>query len=186
MIASSLDADLDVFARKQRLQLLLQRGDRRLDDEVVLRARRSPQTIRLIVPGALPSIRISRGCTTVASATAGLVTAMRVMSKSVVSTVDRPAVSDDPLASCLPQLLPSAGCAPGGEPTAGVRAAPGSRAAARERRGQRGLCCAASEASSMTLVSSTDNSSVRLRRRGWLRRCRLGCRRRRSGRRLRR
>ncbi len=44
-------------------------------------------------PGALPSIRISRGCTTTASATAGLVIAMRVMSNSVVSTVERPAVS---------------------------------------------------------------------------------------------
>ena len=39
--------------------------------------------IRLTVPGALPSIRISRGCTTTASAIAGFVTAMRVMSKSV-------------------------------------------------------------------------------------------------------
>ena len=45
------------------------------------------------MPGALPSIRISRGCTTTASAIAGLVTAMRVTSKSVVSTVERPAVS---------------------------------------------------------------------------------------------
>ena len=53
-----------------------------------------PHTIRLIVPGALPSMRISRGCTTTASATAGLVTAMRVTSKSVVRTVERPAVSD--------------------------------------------------------------------------------------------
>ena len=48
--------------------------------------------IRLIVPGALPSIRISRGWTTVASAIAGLVIAMRVTSKSVVRTVERPAV----------------------------------------------------------------------------------------------
>ncbi len=52
-----------------------------------------PQTIRLTVPGALPSIRISRGCTTTASAMAGLVTAMRVTSKSVEMTVERPAVS---------------------------------------------------------------------------------------------
>ena len=49
--------------------------------------------IRLIVPGALPSISTSRGCTTTASAIAGFVTAMRVMSNSVASTVDRPAVS---------------------------------------------------------------------------------------------
>ena len=45
------------------------------------------------MPGALPSIRISRGCTTTASATSGLVMAMRVTSKSVVTTVERPAVS---------------------------------------------------------------------------------------------
>ena len=48
--------------------------------------------IRLMVPGALPSISTSRGWTTSASAMAGLVTAIRVMSKSVVSTVDRPVV----------------------------------------------------------------------------------------------
>ncbi len=54
--------------------------------------RSAPQMIRLIVPGALPSISTSRGCTTSASAMAGLVTAIRVMSKSVVSTVDRPVV----------------------------------------------------------------------------------------------
>ena len=46
-------ADLDVFAGEQRLQLLLQRRDRLLDDQVVLRAARLPQTIRLIVPGRL-------------------------------------------------------------------------------------------------------------------------------------
>ena len=52
-----------------------------------------PQTIRLTVPGALPSIRISRGATTTASAIAGFVMAMRVTSKSVPTTVERPAVS---------------------------------------------------------------------------------------------
>src|SRR5687767_2351016 len=57
-------------------------------------SRRSPpQTMRLIVPGALPSIRISRGRTTTASAMVGLVMAIRETSNSVVSTVDRPAVS---------------------------------------------------------------------------------------------
>ena len=45
------------------------------------------------MPGALPSIRTSRGWTTVASAIAGLVIAIRVMSKSVGKTVERPAVS---------------------------------------------------------------------------------------------
>ena len=49
--------------------------------------------IRLIVPGLLPSMRISRGRTTIASATAGLVTAMRVTSKSGLMMVDRPAVT---------------------------------------------------------------------------------------------
>ena len=48
--------------------------------------------IRLIVPEDLPSMSTSRGATTVASATAGFVTAMRVMSKSVCRTVERPAV----------------------------------------------------------------------------------------------
>ena len=48
--------------------------------------------IRLTVPGALPSTRISRGWTTTASAIAGFVMAMRVMSKSVDITVERPAV----------------------------------------------------------------------------------------------
>ena len=63
------------------MQLLLERGDRLLDDDVVLQTRSlPPQTIRLMVPGALPSMRISRGWTTVASATAGLVTAIRVTS----------------------------------------------------------------------------------------------------------
>src|SRR5262245_31740993 len=41
----------------------------------------------------------SRGCTTTASAMDGSVIAMRVMSKSVCSTVDRPAVSDTRLTS---------------------------------------------------------------------------------------
>ena len=54
--------------------------------------RPAPQMMRLTVPAALPSIRTSRGCTTTASATAGFVTAMRVMSKSVARTVERPAV----------------------------------------------------------------------------------------------
>ncbi len=45
------------------------------------------------MPGDLPSTRISRCWTTTASATAGLVTAMRMISKSVRNTVDRPAVS---------------------------------------------------------------------------------------------
>src|SRR4029453_8256767 len=40
-----------------------------------------------------PSTRISRDCTTTASATAGLVMAIRTTSKSTGSTVDRPAVS---------------------------------------------------------------------------------------------
>src|SRR5262245_44700703 len=44
------------------------------------------------VPAALPSIRTSRGSTTTASAMAGLVRAMRVTSKSVVNTVERPTV----------------------------------------------------------------------------------------------
>src|SRR5205807_326871 len=52
-----------------------------------------PQTINEIVPGALPSINTSCGCTTTASATTGFVTAIRVMAKSVDRTVDRPAVS---------------------------------------------------------------------------------------------
>ena len=55
--------------------------------------RPAPQMIRLTVPALLPSISTSRGWTTTASATAGLVTAMRVMSKSVASTVERPAAS---------------------------------------------------------------------------------------------
>src|SRR5438552_13925361 len=53
----------------------------------------APQTMRLTVPAPLPSINTSRGWTTVASATAGFVTAIRLMSKSVVNTVERPAVS---------------------------------------------------------------------------------------------
>ena len=68
---------------KQPVQLLLERGDRLLDDDVVLQTLLSPHRIRLIVPAALPSMRISRGRTTVASAISGLVTAMRVTSKSV-------------------------------------------------------------------------------------------------------
>ena len=40
----------------------------------------------------MPSISTSRGWTTTASATAGFVTAMRVMSNGVLSTVERPAV----------------------------------------------------------------------------------------------
>src|SRR6266508_3971480 len=58
--------------------------------------------IRLTVPAALPSISTSRGWTTTASATAGFVTAMRVTSNSIESTVDRPAVRrtrSKPLAS---------------------------------------------------------------------------------------
>ncbi len=51
-----------------------------------------PQMIRLTVPGAFPSMRISRGWTTTASAILGSVMAMRVTSKSVDCTVDRPAV----------------------------------------------------------------------------------------------
>ena len=46
------------------------------------------------MPAPLPSTRTSRGLTTTASAIAGSVTAIRVMSKSVFSTVERPAVSD--------------------------------------------------------------------------------------------
>src|SRR5262245_12750248 len=53
----------------------------------------APHTIRLTVPDFLPSTRISRGCTTTASAMSGLVTAMRVISKFVGTTVDRPAVT---------------------------------------------------------------------------------------------
>ena len=45
------------------------------------------------MPAVLPSMRISRGATTVASATAGLVRAIRLTLKSVVSTVERPAVT---------------------------------------------------------------------------------------------
>src|SRR6476469_2281824 len=48
--------------------------------------------MRLTVPGDLPSTRISCGWTTVASATAGFVTAIRVISRSVLITVERPAV----------------------------------------------------------------------------------------------
>ena len=47
-----------------------------------------------MVPAALPSMRISRGRTTVASATSGLVTAIRVTSKSVDTMVERPAVTE--------------------------------------------------------------------------------------------
>ena len=47
-----------------------------------------------MVPAALPSTRISRGRTTVASATSGLVTAIRVTSKSVDTMVERPAVTE--------------------------------------------------------------------------------------------
>ena len=52
-----------------------------------------PHTMRLVVPGVLPSIRISRAVTTVGSATAGFVTETRVMSNSVATTVERPAVT---------------------------------------------------------------------------------------------
>ena len=55
----------------------------------------APQTIRLTVPGALPSMRISRGWTTTASAIAGFVIAMRVTSNSVVRIVERPAGQRD-------------------------------------------------------------------------------------------
>ena len=44
------------------------------------------------MPALLPSISTSRGWTTTASATAGFVTAMRVTSNGVLSTVERPAV----------------------------------------------------------------------------------------------
>ena len=54
----------------------------------------APHTIRLMVPGDLPSTRISRGLTTTASAIAGLVMAMRVTSKVVGTIVERPAVTD--------------------------------------------------------------------------------------------
>ena len=59
--------------------------------------RPAPQMMRLTVPAVFPSISISRGCTTMASATAGFVTAIRVMSKSVARTIDRPAVMTMPL-----------------------------------------------------------------------------------------
>ena len=76
------DRDVDVFAREELLEVLLQDGDARVDNQVVVLAPVAPQTIRLTVPAPLPSTRISRGLTTTASATAGLVTAIRVMSKS--------------------------------------------------------------------------------------------------------
>src|SRR5882672_3826450 len=53
----------------------------------------APQTIRLTVPDFLPSTRISLGCTTTASAMSGFVTAIRVTSKFVGTTADRPAVT---------------------------------------------------------------------------------------------
>ena len=52
-----------------------------------------PGTMRLIVPGARPLTRISRGRTTTASATLGSVTEMRVTSNVVSTIVDRPVVS---------------------------------------------------------------------------------------------
>ncbi len=52
-----------------------------------------PQTIRLTVPGALPSIRISRGTTTTASAIAGSVTAILTTSNAVGRTIERPDTS---------------------------------------------------------------------------------------------
>ena len=80
-----------------------------------------PHTIKLIVPAVLPSMRISRGWTTAASATAGFVIAIRVMLKSVVSTVDRPAVRDT--------LGNSLGLAACGGATGGCPAAAGAGAA---------------------------------------------------------
>ena len=71
-----------------------------------------PHTIRLIVPAVLPSMRISRGATTVASATAGLVRAIRLTLKSVVSTVERPAVT-------MIRGIPGCDCAAGGCGAAG-------------------------------------------------------------------
>ena len=59
--AASALRDLDVLAGKELLELLLERRHRLLDDHVVLRPCSPPQTIRLIVPGALPSISTSRG-----------------------------------------------------------------------------------------------------------------------------
>ena len=88
-----VDRDPDVLAGEQLLQRLLQGRDAGIDDDVVLLAPAAPQTIRLTVPALLPSISTSRGCTTTASAIFGSVMAMRVMSKAVVSTIERPAVS---------------------------------------------------------------------------------------------
>ncbi len=64
--------------------------------------------MRLTVPALLPSISTSRALTTTASATAGFVTAMRVMSNGVTSTVERPAVS-----STRSKPLVSVACAAG-------------------------------------------------------------------------
>ena len=86
-------ADLDVFAREQCLQLLLKRRDGLFDDDVVLCATGVTPYDEADRAAAFPSMRISRGATTVASATPGLVIAMRVTSNSVDRTVDRPAVT---------------------------------------------------------------------------------------------
>src|SRR4051794_22523262 len=98
-----------------------------------------PQMIRLIVPGAFPSIRISRACTTVASAIAGLVMAIRVMSNSVESTIDRPVVT------CNFGNWAGVGAGTGGAPWAG------------------GACAVTSESAATNDVDSTKTNRSRSR-----------------------
>ena len=140
----------------------------------------APQTIRLTVPAFLPSTRISRGCTTTASAISGLVMAMRVTSKSVETTVDRPDVTTT--RSYCGRGVAAAGAAAEQIP-AGCPAASAARPGTRRR-------CAVldskrlSTSSSNNLLTSLGPSDcfnrVDLRRR---RHCRLGLNRlRRSGR----
>ena len=65
----------------------------RLDDEVVLLAIGRAPDDQADRAGALPSMRISRGCTTVASATAGIRHRDADDVEVAWRTVDRPAVS---------------------------------------------------------------------------------------------
>ena len=79
------------------------------------RAPPGPHRIRLIVPAALPSMSTSRGATAVASATAGFVTASRVMSNDEVSTIERPALNVSfSKASGADPVVVAGGCAAGG------------------------------------------------------------------------
>ena len=90
------------------------------------------------MPDALPSISTSRGWTTIASATAGFVTAMRVTSNGVVSTVERPAVR-----TTRSKPLASVACAAGAGATGSRRPAAAPRCCAvgcvTEAEGERGL-----------------------------------------------